>query len=379
MKLLVLLGTRPEAIKTAPVVVEARRRAAEGIETRVVSTGQHREMVRTVARLFGTQPDIDLDLMEPNQTLASLTARAMVGLTQVYERERPDAVLVQGDTTTAMCGALAAFYLRIPVGHIEAGLRTGDVYSPFPEEANRRIVSQFARWHFAPTEGARANLLRENLPEGSEIVVTGNTVIDALLLATERVRAHPSTDEHVAHARAWKARGGRVVLVTGHRRENFGAPFESFCRGLLDIADAFPDALVLYPVHLNPNVQEPVRRLMGGRANVRLAPPADYPEFVELMTLADLIVTDSGGVQEEAPSLGVPVLVTRTTTERPEAVEAGAVLLVGPDRERIAAEAKRLLSDPAARAKMRIAANPYGDGHAAKRIVDALVESSRRR
>ncbi len=378
MKLIVLYGTRPEAIKTAPVILEARRRAKDGVETVVVSTGQHREMLRPIVRLFGTQPDADLDIMQADQSLAGLTARAVERLDAVFAEHGPDAVLVQGDTTTAMCGALAAFYRGIPVGHIEAGLRTGDIASPFPEEANRRIVGQIARWHFAPTLAARDNLRRENLPHasmpGGALVVTGNTVIDALKIATAKVRESPSGDEHVAFARQWKSRaGGQVVLVTGHRRENFGEPFREFCGGLADIAKRFPKALVVYPVHLNPNVQRPVRELLDGIENVRLAPPADYPEFVELMTLADVIVTDSGGVQEEAPSLGVPVLVTRTTTERPEAVHAGAALLVGPDRGRILREVSRLLSDAGARDAMRVATNPYGDGNAAKRILDALA------
>ncbi len=378
MKLLIVYGTRPEAIKTAPVILEARRHAGDGIETVVVSTGQHRDMVRPITRLFGTEPDIDLDLMRPDQSLAGLTARALKALDDVFTGQQPDAVLVQGDTTTAMCGALAAFYRDIPVGHIEAGLRTDNIRSPFPEEVNRRIISQVAKWHFAPTHGALDNLKREGLPHPSTpdaaAIVTGNTVIDALQTAVERIHETPSANRDIVAIRNWKAQTDRrLVLVTGHRRENFGKPFEEFCGGLVDLARKFPQALVVYPVHLNPNVQKPVHQMLGGIDTVRLIPPADYPEFVELMTLADVIITDSGGVQEEAPSLGVPVLVTRTTTERPEAVDAGAVLLVGPHRDRIFHEASRLLSDEAARLAMRIKTNPYGDGKAAKRIVEALI------
>ncbi len=383
MKLLCVFGTRPEAIKMAPVILEARRHAGNGVTPIVVSTGQHREMLRPILSLFGIVPDIDLDLMQPNQTLDSLAARALTALGEVIAEQKPDAVIVQGDTTTAMCGALAAFHARVPVAHVEAGLRTNDIYSPFPEEVNRRIIGQVARWHLAPTAGARENLRRENLPPAAMrdagIWVTGNTGIDALRLAVERVAQCHTPNPSVADALTWKTGGSnrQLVLVTGHRRENFGAPFEEFCRGLLDIADAHPNALVYYPVHLNPNVQQPVRALMSGHPNVVLAPVADYPDFVLLMKNADLIVTDSGGVQEEAPSLGIPVLVTRNTTERPEAVDAGGVLMVGPNRERLYCEAHRLLSgDDAYRASMSIPRSPYGDGHAAERCLAILQNES---
>lgn len=376
MHLLFIYGTRPEAIKLAPVIREARRRAADDLRTTIVSTGQHREMLGPVLSLFGIEPDIDLDLMEPDQSLDELVARALAGLGRVLDRERPDAVIVQGDTSTAMAGAMAAFYRRIPVAHVEAGLRTGNIHSPFPEEINRRIIGQVTRWHLAPTPRAAENLRRENLPPaetpGGCLVVTGNTVIDALAWTVEHVRRHPPRHEVLERTARWKEHAGRrLVLVTGHRRENFGAPFEAFCHGLADIAAAHPEALVVYPVHLNPNVQRPVQAILSGRENVVLAPALDYPVFVAMMAQADLIVTDSGGVQEEAPWLGVPVLVTRTTTERPEAVEAGGVLLVGPDRARLFAEAHRLLAEAGARP--RAPRSPYGDGQAARRCVAALL------
>lgn len=377
MKLLFLFGTRPEAIKMAPVILEARRRP--GIETVVVSTGQHREMLAPVLALFEIAADEDLALMRENQTLVDLVARAVERLGDAMARHAPDAVFVQGDTATAMAGALAAFFQGIPVAHVEAGLRTHNLASPYPEEANRRLIGQVTRWHLAPTQEAAANLRAEGLPPRATangcIVVTGNTGIDALHLVRERVRSDPPQSEDLAAMKEWKAAqvGRRVVLVTGHRRENFGAPFEAFCLGLRDLAEAHPECLLVYPVHLNPNVRAPVGELLGGRENIRLAPPADYPVFVAMMDAADLVITDSGGVQEEAPALSKPVLVTRRETERPEAVAAGGVLLVGPDRAAIAGEAHRLLSDPVAYAQMAVSRSPYGDGHAAPRCLDAVV------
>lgn len=374
MRLAIVFGTRPEAIKLAPVILEAQRR--DGVTPLVLSTGQHREMLRPIMGLFGIRPDEDLDLMAPNQTLAAFTARAVASLDEAFARLQPDAVMVQGDTTSAMCAALAAFYRHIPVAHVEAGLRTDNIFSPFPEEVNRRIVGQVARWHLAPTEGARRALLADGLDRlGGRIAVTGNTVIDALFLALERLRSAPPTSDDVRAAEAWKAAapGRRVVLVTGHRRENFGEPFREFCLGLRDIAEAHPEALLLYPVHLNPNVQAPVRELLADCPNIRLAPVADYPVFVTLMQLADLVITDSGGVQEEAPALGKPVLVTRDVTERPEAVEAGLVKLIGPRRQPLAEAAHLLLSSPAAHAAMARASSPYGDGKASGRTLDAIM------
>ncbi len=370
MKLALIFGTRPEAIKMAPVILEARARPEAA--PLVISTGQHREMLRPILALFGIEPNIDLDLMQPGQTLGGLASRAMEALTGVLEREKPDAVVVQGDTTTAMCAALAAAFLAIPVAHVEAGLRSDRLDAPFPEEINRRLISQVAHWHFAPTTSARDNLRRDGIPHlGSKILVTGNTVIDALRQAAREVEADPPRSPLLEEARRWKENGGRLLLVTGHRRENFGEPFREFCRGLGRIAEHHPETLILYPVHLNPNVQKPVREYLGGRKNILLADPADYPVFVALMQAADLVVTDSGGVQEEAPALGKRVVVTREVTERPEAVAAGAVELVGPHQEALFQAAHRLLSDP--ESLPRRAVSPYGDGKAASRILDALL------
>ncbi|MDX2177865.1 MAG: UDP-N-acetylglucosamine 2-epimerase (non-hydrolyzing) [Candidatus Sumerlaeia bacterium] len=366
---LFLFGTRPEAIKLAPLILEARRR--RGLEPLVAATGQHREMVAQVLAVFGLEPERDLALMRPDQTLPDLTARALLGVGGLLRELRPDCLVVQGDTTTVMAGALAAFYEGVDVVHVEAGLRTDNLRSPYPEEMNRRVVGQLARLHLAPTPRAARALRSEGLERtGARIATTGNSVIDALLLAVERAKSLADPAPEVAEARAWKTAGParKLVLVTGHRRENFGPAFEEFCLGVRDIADDHPDALVLYPVHLNPNVQEPVRRLLAGRANVRLAPVLDYLNFVAALALADVVVTDSGGVQEEAPALGVPVLVTRDTTERPEALAGGGVELVGPDRARIREGAARWL----ARTERPAPASPYGDGRAAVRCLDAI-------
>lgn len=371
VKLALVFGTRPEAIKMAPVILEARRRAS--VEPLIVSTGQHREMLRPILALFGIHPHRDLDLMVPNQTLAGLTARATESLSNLFREERPDAVVVQGDTTTAMCAAIAAFYERIPVAHVEAGLRSDRLDAPFPEEFNRRTIGQVARWHLAPTPTAAGYLYRDNLQAlGGGVHVTGNTVIDALYLAVEAIAANPPQSETLDRVRRQVEGGGRMVLVTGHRRENFGEPFREFCHGLADIAIAHPETLLVYPVHLNPNVQAPVREILGGLDNVLLCAPADYPEFVALMQAATLIITDSGGVQEEAPALGKPVLVTRDVTERPEAVAAGGVRLVGPRREAIVREALELLRGGDVYTRMAKARQPYGDGKAAARCLDAI-------
>lgn len=379
--ILIVFGTRPEAIKIAPVARELRRRAAEeGAPLRLFlcSTGQHREMLRPLFEHFEIAPDIDLDIMEPDQTLAGLSARALRALDATFARaDLPpmDITLVQGDTTTAMCAALAAYYRRVPCGHIEAGLRTNNLYAPFPEEVNRRIISQIATWHFPPTPAARENLERSGLAAGQRAWVTGNTVIDALLWTAARARSRPPAHPLLGRVEEWRAARpeARVVLITGHRRENFGAPFESFCRGLLAVARAHPRDLLVYPVHLNPNVQRPVRAMLGGAPNIWLEPPLDYPVFVALMDRSALVITDSGGVQEEAPSLGKPVLVTREVTERAEALEAGTVRLTGPREEEIYRHAHELLSDPRAWAAMANRVNPYGDGRAAARIADALL------
>ncbi|AHE97835.1 non-hydrolyzing UDP-N-acetylglucosamine 2-epimerase [Thioalkalivibrio paradoxus] len=366
MKTLVIFGTRPEAIKMAPVIQALRQ--ADGIETRVCVTAQHRQMLDQVLQLFDIRPDHDLNLMQPGQDLTDITANVLHGLRPVLAAERPDLVLVHGDTTTTLAGALAAYYQRIPVGHVEAGLRTGNIHAPWPEEMNRRIAGAITSFHFAPTARARDNLQREGVGE-ERIHVTGNTVIDALLAVVDKVRANPELQAQFRFLDPAR----RTVVVTGHRRENFGDGFQRICRALGRLAER-SDVQIVYPVHLNPNVLGPVREALGQRDNVHLIEPLDYLPFVALMDRADLIITDSGGVQEEAPSLGKPVLVMRETTERPEAVEAGTVRLVGTDEERIVREAARLLDDPQAYAAMSRAHNPYGDGRAAGRIVRVIQQ-----
>ena len=366
MKVLIIFGTRPEAIKMAPVVQALRR--AEGVDTRVCVTAQHRQMLDQVLHLFDIRPDHDLNLMEPGQDLTDLTANVLHGLRPVLAMEQPDLVLLHGDTTTTLAGALAAYYQRIPVGHVEAGLRTGNIYSPWPEEMNRRIAGAITALHFAPTSRAKENLLREGVGE-QNVHVTGNTVIDALLSAVEKARANPKLLSQFDFLNPVR----RTILVTGHRRENFGEGFQRICRALGRLATR-SDVQIVYPVHLNPNVHGPVRESLGNRDNIHLIEPLDYLPFVALMDRADLIITDSGGVQEEAPSLGKPVLVMRETTERPEAVEAGTVRLVGTDEERIICEATRLLDDPQAYSAMSRAHNPYGDGRAASRIAKVIQQ-----
>ncbi len=347
----------------APIVHECRR-LGDRIEAIVCSTGQHREMLDQVTDYFGIEADRDLDLMAPAQTLADTTSRCLTGLDAVLAECRPDCVVAQGDTTTVLAAALAAFYRRVPLVHVEAGLRTGNLQAPWPEELNRRIAGLAAALHCAPTERAANNLLAEGV-NALAVRVTGNTVIDALLwtVARERGRDRPWAEKHAALA------GRRLVLITGHRRENFGDGMRNICVAILLLARRFPNVEFLYPVHLNPNVREPVCRLLAGQPNVRLCEPAPYPEFVWLMDRAELILTDSGGVQEEAPSLRKPVLVMRETTERPEAVEAGAVELVGTDVFRIVDRASLLLTDRAAYSLRQIDCSPYGDGRAAERIV----------
>ena len=355
VRILCVFGTRPEAIKLAPVI-EALRLDPASFDVRVCVTGQHREMLDQVLAMFGITPDFDLALMQHDQSLTDVAARVLVEVRRVIDDFAPRVVIVQGDTTSAMAAGLAAFYAGIDVAHVEAGLRSGDLSAPWPEEANRRLLSVVTRFHFAPTEEAKEHLLREG---AREVFVTGNTVIDALL----RVRdiELPFLSPH-----------RRLVLVTGHRRENFGAGMESICRAIADLVRAFDDVEVVYPVHLNPNVRQPVHEILGGEARVHLIEPVDYATFVGLMKRSTLILSDSGGVQEEAPSLGKAVLVMRDTTERPEAVRAGNVRLVGTSRERIVAEATKLLSDPAKLAEMAQVRHPFGDGHAAERIADVL-------
>jgi len=371
-KVAVFMGTRPEGIKMAPVIKALEK--AEGLTPVVISTGQHREMLQQVVDIFDLDVDHDLAVMQPDQTLASLSARLMERVDALLGDIDIDMALVQGDTTTVLIASLACFYRRIPLGHVEAGLRTGNMQSPFPEEANRRTAAPLMNLHFAPTTQSRQNLLDENIP-AEQIHVTGNTVIDALFLEVEQQKKpeiQAEVDLALDGALPDNWRQQPYVLITGHRRENFGGGFEQICDALARLARQFPDHQFIYPVHLNPNVQKPVNQLLAGLDNIHLIPPQGYRAFVALMANATLILTDSGGVQEEAPSLGKPVLVMRDTTERPEGVEAGTVKLVGADADAIVSEASRLLLDQNAYDAMANAKNPYGDGHAADRIVAAL-------
>ncbi|WP_200562707.1 non-hydrolyzing UDP-N-acetylglucosamine 2-epimerase [Erwinia sp. S43] len=369
MKVLTVFGTRPEAIKMAPLV-HALAQDHE-IESRLCVTAQHREMLDQVLHLFSLVPDYDLNIMRPGQGLTEITSRILEGLKTVFADFTPDVVLVHGDTTTTLAASLAAFYHRIPVGHIEAGLRTGDLYSPWPEEANRTLTGHLASYHFAPTERSRQNLIRENLPD-SRIFVTGNTVIDALFWVRDRVLSDENLRNGLAARYPFLDADKKLLLVTGHRRESFGGGFERICNALAEIARLHPQLQIVYPVHLNPNVSEPVNRILKGIDNIILIEPQEYLPFVWLMDRAWLILTDSGGIQEEAPSLGKPVLVMRDATERPEAIEAGTVRLVGTDGAKIVSEVTRLLTDEAAWQTMSHAHNPYGDGLACQRIVQAL-------
>lgn len=369
-KMLLVFGTRPEAIKMAPLVKVLQSNPA--FDTRVCVTAQHRQMLDQVLSLFDIKPEFDLDLMKPGQDLTDITSGVLQGLKNLFSQWLPDLVLVHGDTSTTFAAAMAAFYQKIPVGHVEAGLRTGDLYSPWPEEANRKLTSALTRWHFAPTPTSRDNLLRENIDPAS-IHVTGNTVIDALLQVREKIQNDATLQQGFAKQFTFLQNSKRLVLVTGHRRENFGGGFERICEALARIARENVNVEVLYPVHFNPNVQEPVNRLLGGINNIHLIEPQDYLPFVYLMDRSTIILTDSGGIQEEAPSLGKPVLVMRDTTERPEAVVAGTVKLVGTDVDLICAEVATLLNDKVAYDAMAFAHNPYGDGSACLRIAEALM------
>jgi len=369
VKVLTVFGTRPEAIKMAPLVHALAKEPY--FEAKVCVTAQHREMLDQVLHLFSIVPDYDLNIMSPGQGLTEITCRILQGLQPILASFKPDVVLVHGDTTTTIATSLAAFYQRIPVGHVEAGLRTGDLNSPWPEEGNRMLTGRLATWHFAPTENSRQNLLDENTLD-EQIFVTGNTVIDALFWVRDRVMADEKLRGELTARYPFLSNGKKMILVTGHRRESFGEGFEQICQALADIAAQNRDVQIVYPVHLNPNVSEPVNRILGHIDNVILIEPQDYLPFVWLMNHAWLILTDSGGIQEEAPSLGKPVLVMRDTTERPEAVEAGTVRLVGTDREDIVAQVTRLLYDEEEYQAMSRAHNPYGDGKACERILDAL-------
>ena len=368
MRILNVFGTRPEAIKMAPMIHALE--AAPDMDCRVCVSAQHREMLDQALALFDISPDHDLNIMRANQDLAHITQAVLIGMMAVLEDEKPDRILVHGDTTTTFAAALAGFYKKIPVGHVEAGLRTGDRYAPYPEEINRKLTDGLCDLHFAPTQSAADNLRREDIdPKG--ISITGNTVVDALLLVARKLRNDESLNNSVAAAFPFLSADKQMVLVTGHRRENFGSGFERICQALAQLADR-DDVEIVYPVHLNPNVQDPVHRLLGNRPNVHLLAPQEYLPFVYLMNRCHLVITDSGGIQEEAPSLGKPVLVMRDVTERPEAVEAGTVKLVGTDTETIVAEAQLLLDDADAHVAMSRAHNPYGDGQAAARIVEEI-------
>ncbi|GAA3968257.1 non-hydrolyzing UDP-N-acetylglucosamine 2-epimerase [Allohahella marinimesophila] len=374
MRVLLVFGTRPEAIKMAPLV---HRLKSTDCDVRVCVTAQHRSMLDQVLALFNIEPDYDLDVMLPNQDLTDLTARLLPGLRDVLVDFRPDWVGVHGDTSTTLTASLAAFYQQIPVFHVEAGLRTGNMRSPWPEEMNRRLTGALAQLHFAPTDMARQNLLKENIPD-SQILVTGNTVIDALLSVVAQLENNESIagECRAALPLSDKVMSAQILLVTGHRRENFGSGFDSICEALKSLAAAKPDLHIVYPVHLNPNVREPVNRILSGVDNVHLIEPLEYLPFVYLMMASHLVLTDSGGVQEEAPSLGKPVLVMRDTTERPEAVAAGTVRLVGTDGQKISQGVLELLDDEALYQSMAFAHNPYGDGQASARITDRLLKES---
>lgn len=369
-KILVIFGTRPEAVKLASVIQQLK--ATPELITRVCVTAQHREMLDQVLRLFHITPDVDLDIMRPNQALPDLTAQILTNLIPILDTEKPDWILVQGDTTTVMTAALAAFYCGIRVGHVEAGLRTGDKRQPFPEEINRRLTSVLADLHFAPTELSRDNLLNEGI-SGDQILVTGNTVIDAL----NQISSQPAPVEVEKWLQQWGVLPGhnRLVVITAHRRENFGEPIESICSAIRTLANKYSrDTHFVYPVHLNPQIKEPVNRLLSGLPNLTLLAPVDYLPMVHLLKAATVVLTDSGGIQEEATGLGKPTLVLREKTERPEGVSAGVLKLVGTNTDMIITETSRLLDDPTAWAKMAHAANPFGDGHAAERIVQAILD-----
>lgn len=360
-KVICVVGTRPEAIKMAPVILAFKKNPL--FDVKVLATAQHRQLLDQVLSIFGIQPDIDLDIMRPNQALTTLTGRLLLELDQVFINEKPDVVLAQGDTTTVMSVALACFYHRIPFGHVEAGLRTWDLLNPFPEEMNRVVAGKFAKWHFAPTKSSQENLLKEAVKQ-EDIYVTGNTVVDALLSVSER------NDELPFNLDANK----KLILVTSHRRENFGQPFEDICDAILTILERNEDVQVLYPVHPNPNVKETAHRILGSHPRVILCEPLDYLPFVSAMKRAYIILSDSGGVQEEAPALGKPVLVLREETERPEAVLEGVVKLVGTNKEKIISETQKLLSDPIAYSEMARGVSPYGDGLASGRIVKIISD-----
>lgn len=377
-KILIIFGTRPEAIKMAPLVKACHMEKT--FEVKVCVTAQHREMLDQVLDLFEIHPDFDLNIMKSGQDLYDVTSSVLLGLKEILHNFKPDLVLVHGDTTTTLSAGLAAFYQQIKVGHIEAGLRTGDIYSPWPEEGNRQMTSDITTYHFAPTKTSKENLLKENIKEES-IVVTGNTVIDALLMALEKIKNNLSLEKEILDSiqssiksSSFDIKHSKFILVTGHRRENHGQGFIDICSALKEIALKNRGLHIVYPVHLNPNVQKPVKELLSNIDNIHLIKPLQYEQFIYLMDRSFFIITDSGGVQEEAPSLGKPVLVMRNTTERPEALDAGTVKLVGTDKELIVKEAQELISNQVSYEKMSKAHNPYGDGHACERIINYIKD-----
>jgi len=377
-KILTVFGTRPEAIKMAPLVKELEKEKV--FESKVCVTAQHREMLDQVLEIFDIKPDYDLNIMKPNQDLYDITSNILLGIKKVLDDFKPDLVLVHGDTTTTFATTLASFYKKIAVGHIEAGLRTGNIYSPWPEEANRKLTGVLAKYHFAPTNTAKENLLKEGIKE-ENIIVTGNTVIDALFLALEKIKQDKNLEQEIINkinskiSTHYSLLTTNYILITGHRRENFGEGFINICEAIKELAIKYPDFNFVYPVHLNPNVRKPVNEILSDLDNVFLIEPLDYLPFVYLMSKSYLILTDSGGIQEEAPSLGKPVLVMRDTTERPEALEAGTVKLVGTDKEKIIKEVSKLIEEKDEYDKMSTSINPYGDGIASKRIVEFLKET----
>ncbi|MFV5264738.1 non-hydrolyzing UDP-N-acetylglucosamine 2-epimerase [Acinetobacter courvalinii] len=373
-KFLLVFGTRPEAIKMAPLALKLQQ-YSQDFETKVCVTGQHRQMLDQVLELFGLKPDFDLNLMKPGQTLSDVTSGVLKGLEKVFEQWLPDVILVHGDTATTFAASLAAYYHKIKVGHVEAGLRTGDLYSPWPEEANRQLTGVLANYHFAPTQSSYDNLIKENINPAT-IVVTGNTVIDALLQVKQKVEQDQTLAKQFQQQFSFLEKQKKLILVTGHRRENFGQGFLNICQALANLAKKYPDIQIVYPVHLNPNVQQPVNALLADIDNVYLIAPQDYLPFVYLMNRSYLILTDSGGIQEEAPSLGKPVLVMRDTTERPEAVQAGTVRLVGTEIAAIEQSVVELLENPDVYAEMAAAHNPYGDGTACQQIIQFLLQVS---
>ena len=370
MKVLSIFGTRPEAIKMAPLVIKLR--ADRRFEDFVCVTGQHREMLDQVLRIFSLKPDYDLNLMKPGQNLSELTAKILESVGSVLDQLKPDIVLVHGDTTSALAGALAAYYKKIPVGHVEAGLRTGNLYSPWPEEANRKLIGALASVHFAPTAAAKNNLLKEGVNRG-RIFLTGNTVIDAIMIAKDYINKNLGESTNFKEMFSYLDPKKDMVLITGHRRENFGSGFQNICDAILKLSERHPNINFVYPVHLNPSVSEPVHKILKDKANIHLIAPLDYLSFVYLLNLSKLVLTDSGGIQEEAPAFGKPVLVMRDTTERPEGIEAGTAILVGTRASKIFGSVHSLLTDEKRYTKMCLAANPYGDGNASLKILETLA------